>query len=72
MIPSNQPTDLSISTCCSGLVLEQGSGGRAMLLPHVLGRSKHFGLCLLLSYVSPLPIFAQGIKVNSVFMILSY
>lgn len=43
-----------------------------MLLPRVLGHSQRLGLCLLSSYVSPLPVFAQGIEVNSVFMILSH
>lgn len=72
MIPSNQLTDLSMSVYPSGLGLEQAAGGRAMLLPLVLGHSQHLGLCPALSCISPLPIFAQGIKISPVFLILSH
>lgn len=72
MIPSNQLTDLSVSMHLSGLVLERASGGRAMLLPLALGHAQHLGLCPALSYIPPLPILTQGIKISPVFMVLSH
>lgn len=63
--------DLSVSVYPSRLVLEWASGGRAMLLHVVLGHPQHLGFCLALSYISPLPIFAQDIKISPGFMILS-
>lgn len=62
--------DLSVSVSPSRLVLEWASGGRATLLRLVLGHPQHLGFCLALSYISPLPIFAQDIKISPGFMIL--